>query len=120
MTLSRIFWGVAAAGALSTLLIGYFYWRPGQAPLPIKPIQEETITDLEAANAKAAKERETLRKAAQAHAMKAQEAQNEAARVRARLAELEAQMGQIKAQRGPVIATPEEAMKELTRMGWVR
>ena len=119
MTLSPKLWGVAAGGALSIALIGYFFWRPSQAPLPISPIQEQVISDLEAANEKTAKERESLKRQAQEAQDKATQAQTEAARVRGRLRELEALNSQIRA-KGVFVTTEAEALKSLKAMGWVR
>ena len=117
MTLSPKFGAVAASGVVLTLLAGYFLWRPGQPP-PIIP--EKTISDLEAANEKAAEERKALISEAQANARKATEAQNEAARVRGRVRDLEAQMTLIRAKRGSVATTPDDAIKELRAMGWLK
>ena len=120
MTLSPKFWGVAASGIALVLLAGYFFfWRPGQAPPIFTPIQEKTISDLEAANEKANKERESVIKAAQEAAFKATQAQTEAAKARTRLKELEAQMGQIEAKRGVLVTTPQEAIKIMITMGWL-
>ena len=117
MTLSPKLGAVAAGGVVLILLAGYFLWRPGQPP-PIIP--EKTISDLEAANEKAAEERKALISQAQANAHRATQAQNEAARVRGRVRDLEAQMMLIRAKRGPVATTPEDAIKELKAMGWLR
>ena len=121
MTLSPKFWGLAIAGAALVLLAGYFFfWRQSQAPPVLTPIQEKTIADLEAANEKANKERESLRKAAQAAAFRATEAQTEAAKARARLKELEALYEQIKAKRAILVITTDDAFKELKAMGWLK
>ena len=117
MTLSPKLGAVAAGGVVLILLAGYFLWRPGQPP-PIIP--EKTISDLEAANEKAAEERKALISQAQANAHRATQAQNEAARVRGRVRDLEAQMMLIRAKRGPVATTPEDAIKELRAMGWLK
>ena len=120
MILSPKFWGFAIGGAVLALLIGYyFFWRPGQAPPILTPIQEQTIADLEAANEKANKERESLRKAAQEAAFRATQAQTEAAKARTRLKELETLQGQIHAKRGVLVTTEAEAVRELKAMGWL-
>ena len=121
MVLSPKLAGGAAGLVVLALLGGYFLlWRPGQPPLPITPIQEKTISDLEATNEKLSKERKSLVSQAQANTVKAEQAQTEAARLRGRLKELEAQMRLIEAKRGVLVATPDEALKSLKAMGWLR
>ena len=117
MTLSPKLGAVAAGGVVLILLAGYFLWRPGQPP-PIIP--EKTISDLEAANKQAAEERESLRKAAQAAAYRAGQAQRDAEAIRGRFRDLEAQMMLIRAKRGSMVTTPDDAIKELKVMGWLK
>lgn len=114
------FWGVAAGVALSIALIGYLFWRPSQAPLLIGPSQERAIVDLEAAKEKAGQEREAAKKAAREATLKAGQAEMEAARLRGQLRELEAKMEQIQAKRGAEILTPDDAIKDLKSMGWLK
>ena len=118
MTLSPKIGAVAAGGVVLTLLAGYFFlWRPGQPP-PIIP--EKTISDLEAANEKAAEERKALISQAQANAARATRAFQEAEAVRGRFRDLEAQMMLIRAKRGSMVTTPDDAIKELKVMGWLK
>ena len=119
MTLSPKLGAVAAGGLLLALLLAYFFlWRPGQPP-PIPIIPEKAIADLEAANKQAAEERESLRKAAQAAAYRAGQAQKEAEAIRGRFRELEARYSDLKAKR--VFMTDEaSAIKELKAMGWLK
>ena len=120
MTLSPKIGAVAAGGVVLILLAGYFFfWRPGQPP-PIPIIPEKTISDLEAANKQAAEERESLRKAAQAAAYRAGQAQRDAEAIRGRFRDLEAQMALIRAKRGSMVTTPDDAIKELKVMGWLK
>lgn len=115
------FWGIAAIGVVLALLAGYFFfWRPGQPHPVLTPIQEKIISELETANAKANKERENLKRQASEAAIRATQAQTEAAKARNRLRELEALYSEIKAKRGAIIIIPDDALKELKAMGWLR
>ena len=103
------------------LLVGYFFfWRPIRPPPILTPIQEKTISDLEAVNKKAAEERELLRKQAQEATGRATRAITDAAKDRIRLRELETQLEAIKAKRGTFVTDEAQAMKELKAMGWLR
>lgn len=121
MTISPKLGGVVASGIVLALLASYFFfWRPSQPPPILTPIQEKTISDLEAANKRLSEEMKSLITQAQANANRATQAQTEAAKARIRLGELEAQMGQIKARQGIIVATHDDALKELKSMGWLR
>lgn len=119
MTISPKLGGIAIGAIILALLAGYFFfWRLGQAPPSLNPVQEKTIADLEAANEKVAKERESLKRQAQEAVGRAVRAETEAAKARAKLKELEVLQGQIRAKRD--VINPEDALKELEAMGWLK
>ena len=112
---------IAAGGLLLAILAVYLLrWRPVQPLFPFTPIQEKTISDLEAANKKASEERESLRNEAKANALRATQAQTEAAKARVALRELEALNSEMRAKRGANIVNPEEAIKQLKASGWLK
>ena len=112
---------IAAGGLLVAFFAVYFiFWRPVQPSPVFTPIQEKTISDLEAANKKASEEREVAKIEAKAAALRATQAQTEAAKARVALRELEALNSEMRAKRGANIVNPEEAIKQLKASGWLK